>query len=90
MTEEELYQAAKRLPAGPERETFLPSACDNDPELWRRIADRLIVGTAPGNGGSGSGVTIGTVIGRYCLAEQIGQGGMGSVWRAEQEEPVKR
>lgn len=32
----------------------------------------------------------GTRIDRYTLLERIGQGGMGSVWRARQEEPVQR
>src|SRR5262245_49204875 len=34
--------------------------------------------------------TAGTVIGPYKLIEQIGEGGMGTVWMAQQTEPVKR
>src|SRR5882672_4888386 len=32
----------------------------------------------------------GQIIGRYKLLQQIGEGGFGSVWMAEQKEPVKR
>jgi len=40
--------------------------------------------------GSGPGEKIGECIGRYKLLQQIGEGGCGVVYMAEQEEPVRR
>src|SRR5690349_10302142 len=60
------------------------------PDPIRAARDEVVrSGVRPADGAV-TGEQAGDVIDRYKLLEQIGEGGMGAVWMAEQREPVKR
>jgi serine/threonine protein kinase/tetratricopeptide (TPR) repeat protein len=89
---------------GPESwPAFLDRACVDEPELRRRVEMLLEAhreaGTFAQPEGVGSSTASddrhnaehpGTVIGPYKLLQQIGEGGMGTVYMAEQTEPIRR
>ena len=95
-----VFSAARRLGAA-ERSTFLSETCGDDLELKARIESLLRASESAGGFLEGSegmedpiqlsrAVTGREQIGRYKLLQQIGEGGCGVVYLAEQVEPVHR
>ncbi len=98
----EIFAAACERESTEAVEQFLEEACHDDVHLRREVEELLrahhdagefLGGTKPANvidPHDDPSELCGTTVGPYKLLEPIGEGGMGTVYMAQQVEPVKR
>ena len=92
---EPLFHAALQHPAGPQRLAYLDGACGKDAALRARLAALLAAHGESEDFLKQPAMELpregaGSTIGAYKLLQEIGEGGMGVVYMAEQEHPVRR
>src|SRR5262245_65107145 len=98
--EEALFHAARRIADPAARALFISQACGDDAALAERV--RTLVRLHEEESADAEVPSVGTAaypaiterpgarVGPYVLREQIGEGGFGLVFVAEQQEPAKR
>jgi serine/threonine protein kinase len=103
VNERDIFIAARHIASPADRHAYLAQACGSDAELRQRVEELLQAEDQAGSflAGETQPFTLpemespiseaaGSIIGPYKLLQQIGAGGMGIVFMAEQSEPVRR
>ena len=100
-----IFNEALEIAAAPQRAEYLAKACGSDAALRQKIEELIAADAAAGGFLAPRGQPAtdlptvrsadltekpGDRIGRYKLLQQIGEGGCGVVYMADQEEPVRR
>src|SRR5262245_32053212 len=97
-----IFDRALEIGTQPERAAYLDQACANFPEIRQEVEELLKAHAQAGSflqfaaaslateHPSAPSRLIGTQVGPYKLLQQIGEGGMGVVYMAQQERPVQR
>src|SRR6476659_2864835 len=93
-TEKTIFLDAAEIASPTERAAFLERSCGNDQQL-RAAVEALLLSHQRSQGmldtaNAPLAEHPGTIIGPYKLLQQIGEGGMGTVFMAEQMQPVQR